>query len=457
MALYRSLRRIFAEPEPTLVARPDSRTSGEEGLRRDAETILRAAVDGVEPGGRVVSALRRRLGKLPGSGRIWIAGFGSGAAPMARGAQQVLGERIAGGALIVPPGHASYSGPAELDTFVGGHPIPDQGGAAGSHAIRQLAREAQEEDLLLCLISGRGSSLLTLPPDGLPLTEVQEVTRLLLEAGAGVADLGCVAKHLDVLKAGRLAREAAPARVLSLVLSDVAGDPLDVIASGPVSPDATTFADAIDVLQRHGVWRQVPLAARGYLDRGVCEEIDDSPTAGDPCFERVETEIVGGGHAAARCACAAAQKLGYDAQLLTSTLTGEAREAGGFLATTARVLAGSRQAEAAPACLVTAGRLSARNDDPPNQELVLGALSALDGLDSLLIASMASDGIDGETEAAGAVATSSTLSRLRAAGKNGSDNLEPGRAVALFTELDDRIVSGPTGTDVGDLQVLLLA
>jgi hydroxypyruvate reductase len=456
MALYRSLRRIFAEPEPGPVVRRVSRTSGEEELRRDAETILHAAVDGVEPEGRVVAALRRRLDKLPGSGRIRIAGFGSAAAPMARGAQQMLGERIAGGTLIVPPGHASYSGPAELDTFVGGHPIPDQGGEAGARAIRQLAREAQKDDLLLCLVSGSGSSLLTLPPDGLPLVEVQEVIRLLLEAGAGVADLSCVAKHLDALKAGRLAREAAPARVLSLVLSDLAGDPLDLIASGPVSPDPTTFADAIDVLQRYGVWKQVPLAARGYLDRGVCEEIDDSPKAGDPCFERVETEIVGGGDAAARSACAAAQKLGYDSQLLTSTPTGEAREAGGFLATTARVLAGSRQPDAAPTCLVTAGRLKARNDDPPNQELVLGALSALDGLDSLLIASMASAGIDGETEAAGAVASSSSLSRLRAAGKNGSEMLEPGRGAALFTELDDRIVSGPTGTDVGDIQILLL-
>jgi hydroxypyruvate reductase len=428
-------------------------------LRRDAETILRSAIEAVEPERLVRQALEAR-GDLPAStGRTWITGFGKAAAAMARGATAVLGDRIDGGVLVVPAGGESQA-PDGLEVFGGGHPVPDQGGVAGSCAIRQLAREAAPDDLLICLISGGGSSLLNIPPDGLPLEDLQTVTRLLLGAGATIGEINCVRKHLDELKGGRLAREAAPARVLALVLSDVPGDPLDVIASGPLAPDPTRFDQAVTVLRGYGLWDRVPHSVRGYLDRGVCGELPDSPKKSDRCFEKIETVIVGNGDTAARGACATAEELGYDAQLLSSTLVGEAREVGKFLAETALTLIRLADDDRPPTCVVTAGETSVtvRGDGigGRNQELALGAAIALDGVPRVLLVSMGTDGVDGPTAAAGAVVTGKTLRRSRELGMDCESALARNDAYSLLHSLDDLIVSGPTGTNVADIQVLLV-
>jgi hydroxypyruvate reductase len=408
-------------------------------LRRDAETILRSAIEAVEPERLVRQALEAR-GDLPAStGRTWITGFGKAAAAMARGATAVLGDRIDGGVLVVPAGGESQA-PDGLEVFGGGHPVPDQGGVAGSCAIRQLAREAAPDDLLICLISGGGSSLLNIPPDGLPLEDLQTVTRLLLGAGATIGEINCVRKHLDELKGGRLAREAAPARVLALVLSDVPGDPLDVIASGPLAPDPTRFDQAVTVLRGYGLWDRVPKS--------------------DRCFEKIETVIVGNGDTAARGACATAEELGYDAQLLSSTLVGEAREVGKFLAETALTLIRLADDDRPPTCVVTAGETSVtvRGDGigGRNQELALGAAIALDGVPRVLLVSMGTDGVDGPTAAAGAVVTGKTLRRSRELGMDCESALARNDAYSLLHSLDDLIVSGPTGTNVADIQVLLV-
>jgi hydroxypyruvate reductase len=361
--------------------------------------------------------------------------------------------------LIVPAG-TEPEAPAGFEIFGGGHPIPDQGSVAGSCAIRQLAIEAKEDDLLLCLISGGGSSLLTIPPEGMPLEDIQQVTRLLLDAGATIEELNCVRKHLDQVKGGRLAQLAAPARVLAVVISDVVSDPLDVVASGPVTPDPTRFADAQSVLRRYRVWKQVPLAARGYLDRGVCREIGDSPTKLDPCFERTTAIVAGNAHTAARAACLEAERLGYETQVLTTTLTGEARKVGQFLAETMRTLLAST-AERRPTCIVTAGEttVEVRGNGlgGRNQEVALSAAIQLDGLESVLLASMGTDGLDGPTDAAGAVVTGSTAPRARDAGLDPVAALENNDTYPVLRALDDLIVSGPTGTNVADIQVMLLS
>lgn len=300
------------------------------GSREDARACLDAAVSAVDPYGLTARYLTGRLADLDAD-RIHLAAVGKAAAAMTRGAQEILAERLAGGAVIVPGGgEAPVLDPFEIHG--GGHPIPNEEGMTGARAIRDLAAGLGAGDLLLCLISGGGSALMTLPPEGVSLADVQATTQALLRAGAEIGDLNCVRKHLDELKGGRLARAAAPARVLALVLSDVIGDPLDVIASGPVSPDPTTCADATAVLRRFGIWDSTPRAVRDHLEAGEAGRAAESPGEDDPCFERVTARVVGNNRKAAEAALDEARRGGYEVLLLTTVLTGEAREVGRVLA-----------------------------------------------------------------------------------------------------------------------------
>jgi glycerate-2-kinase len=460
MSLLSVLRKWIERPEAKEAQPPSAPASRDESrLRDDAEAILRAAVDSVDPASLVGEVLRARMASIPLDRKIHLAGFGNAAASMARAADEVFGPRIAEGVLIVPAS-ARAEVPDRFDTFAGGWPVPDPAGVAGSRAIRQLARGMDEEDLLLCLVSGGGSSLLTIPPEGVPLEEIQELTRLVLERGVPYRDRQRVLRHLDQLKGGRLAAEAGSAGVLALVLSDLADDPLDQIAGGPLAPDRSRPADAVAVLKRHGLWKETPLAARGWLDRGINGELDPPPGTGHLGFDNVETVVVGSGHTAARAACAAAESRGYDAQIITAALGGEARKGGAFLAAAARSLARSRQREGKPLCLVASGDTDPAAKDHaeggPNQELVLAAALEIAPLEPVLVAAMSTSGIDGTTGAAGAIATGRTLGRAETAGLDCREAVRRGDAGSIFSALDDLIVSGPTGTAAGDIRVVLL-
>ena len=463
MSIASAVRKLFPEnrlgwPQDALA--PTGEKSEYE-LRVDGENLLRAAIAAVEPRARVEAAMESRARSVPREGRVFVAGFGAAAVPMARGLYAVFGERIHEATLIVPAGAEAYVAPG-CDIFRGGHPVPDAGCAAGARAIRQMAREAGPDDLLVCLISGGGSSLLTLPPDDLPLEDVQAVTARLLAAGAETTELDCVLRHLDVLKGGQLAREAAPARVLGLVLSDAPDGTADGVACGPLSPDPTRFADAVAVLKRHGVWSDVPLAARGWFDRGLCGEVGDTPQAGDPLFLRASTVVVGNAELAARAACEEAARRGYEAQVLTTALCGTASEAGVFLAESARAIRAARRPGQAAACLVTTGLTTLaqrehRDRVGRNQELALSAARRIEGLDGVLVASMNTCGVDGPTAAAGATVTGGTARRAAELGLDCERALERGESHALLSALEELIVSGPTGTPVGDIQIVLLA
>jgi hydroxypyruvate reductase len=455
MSLYGAARRWFDAP-PEAAQPLDTSTRGESALRADAERILHAAIEAVDPERRTVETLHSHQRAIPLEGRVWVAAFGRAAGAMARGAHAVLGDRVEGGVVIVPHGTNVYISP-RYDVFRGGHPVPDEASVAGARSIRQMAREAEEADVLLCLVSGGGSSLLTLPPEDMPLSDVQTITEMLARTKVRIEEMSCVRKHLDQLKGGQLVREAAPARVLALVLSDVPGDPLDVVASGPFAPDPSRFADAAAVLKRHGIRKELPLAARGWLDRGVCGEIEDTPDRNDPLFLRTTSVIIGNGEQAARAACEAAEGMGYDAQILSVTLGGSGAQAGGFLAETARVLAASREAHGRPLCVIATGaRGQVGAPDGRNQALALAAAEGLAGLEAVLVASMASDGIDDDQGAAGAIVTGTTASRAARAGFELRQTIERNEAARVLTELDDRIESGPTTTHVGDIQVMLL-
>ncbi len=433
--------------------------SGLGDARADALGCLRAAVAAVEPEALTRAFLERRAGLLAGAAAVSVAAIGKAGAAMARGAARVLGDRLAGGVLIVPAG-SEGGAPEGFVVYGGGHPIPDEEGARGAAAVRRLAASLGEGDLLLCLISGGGSALMTLPPEGVALADVQATTQALLRAGATIQELNAVRKHLDLLKGGRLAREAFPARAVALVLSDVVGDPLDVIASGPVTADPTTYEEAIATLERLRAWGDVPAAVREHLERGRDGREPESPKQGDVELSRAEAHVIGSNRLAAEAALAEAERRGYATLLLTNRLIGEAREAGRVLTAIGHEVAASGRPLAPPACLLAAGETTVTvrgtGRGGRNQELALGAALALDGTEGVLVAAMGTDGVDGPTDAAGAIADGTTLERARRRGLDSARALADNDAYPFFEALGDLIVTGPTGTNVMDLALVLV-
>ena len=301
---------------------------------------------------------------------------------------------------------------------------------------------------------------MTLPPPGVSLRDVRDTTDLLLRAGATIDELNGVRKHLDQLKGGRLAEIAAPARILALILSDVLGDPPDVIASGPLSPDSTTFSDALATLDRHRIRERIPASALEYLEGGANGGVPESPVPGAPFFADVDVRIVGSNRVAARAALQEAERLGYRTSLLTISLSGEAREVGRWLAERGLELKEGRGPNALPACLIASGETTVEvrgtGRGGRNQELVLGAALALRGRGPLLVASMGTDGIDGASHAAGAFSDQTTITRAEVLGLDAEAALTANDSTPFFEALDDLIVTGPTGTNVMDIQVVLI-
>jgi glycerate 2-kinase len=429
----------------------------EEHLRRDALACLEAGLADADAEALTIAALAREGSLWPAAREILLAGFGKAALAMARGALRVCGERIAAGLILVPHGFTGAP-PRGVRVVTGAHPLPDPAAVAGARELRALVERAAQRRLpLLCLVSGGGSSLLTLPPDDVALEEIRAVTARLLEAGAGIAEVNCVRKHLDRLKGGQLARLAAPAPVLGLILSDVIGDPLDAIASGPLSPDPTDFARAIDVLRRHDLWGCAPRAVRDHLEAGRMGRIADTPASGDPDLRHVRTILIGNGRTAAEAARREAERRGYRARVVSPELEGEARAAGGNLGRQARALLN----EAGPAlAMVSTGETTVTVRGPGrggrNQELALAAALAVEGCPGIVIASLGTDGIDGPTDAAGAVATGTSVPRALALGLDPRALLAANDSYRFFAALGDHIKTGPTGTNVMDLQIVLV-
>jgi hydroxypyruvate reductase len=323
--------------------------------------------------------------------------------------------------------------------------------------IRKLVSGARAIDHVLLLLSGGGSALLTLPAPGLDLDDVRQLTELLLLSGASIQELNAVRKHVETLKGGRLAALAAPARLTALILSDVVGDPLDAIASGPASPDPTTFADAVHVLRSRGVWGKVPDAVRAHLVRGEQGDEAETPKPGDPAFSQVRLRIVGNAALAALRAAEEAGRLGYDAHVDSTVVTGEARHVGERLAARASALPVSGRATCAVSAGETTVTVRGNGRGGRNQELALAAARHLDGHADVLVLSAGTDGLDGPTDAAGALATGTTAARAREQGLDLDAHLERNDSYAFFDALGDLVRTGPTGTNVMDLMLVMTA
>lgn len=434
-----------------------------------AMALLQAALAAVEPGRAVQRYVRREGDRLTVANRdynlaaierVWVVGGGKAATAMAAALYTILGERLTGGLVVTKYGHADprlATGPVEV--VEGGHPLPDEAGLAGTQRLVQLLAQVQERDLVFVVLSGGGSALLTLPAEGLSLTDLQRTTDLLLRSGATIGELNAVRKHLSQVKGGELARRAGQAEVVSLILSDVVGDPLDTIASGPTAPDPTTFADAWSVLERYGLTGQVPGAVRARLQAGLGGQVPETPKPGAALFERVQNVIVGSNRQAAEAAVETARSWGYHALLLSTFVEGEARQVARVAAALAKELVHYHRPVPRPACLVWGGETTVtvrgHGLGGRNQELALAAALAMDGLPDVLLIAVGTDGTDGPTDAAGAVATGETVARARAMGLDAAAYLADNNAYPFFDQLGDLLRTGPTGTNVNDLLFLL--
>lgn len=433
---------------------------GPPSLRDDLDALVEAALEAVDP----ADLVRRALDEDPfSSGPPLIVAVGKAARPMSRGALSALDGTVRGGVVLAPE---NGDGAEDLEArglriFRGGHPLPTARGVEGARAVRAAAEEAAGRTApVLLLLSGGGSALLTIPAGDLQLDDLRATTGLLMEAGADIGALNTVRKHLETLKGGRLAELVAPAPLRALVLSDVVGDRMDVIASGPVSPDPTTFGDALRVLREAGVADRVPGAVIRHLEAGREGRVSETPGPGAPCFDLVRTRIVGNVETAARGAMEAAAARGYRTRLLSTTLTGEAREVGRRLGRLARRTREGDGPVAPPACLVAGGEttvtVTGDGKGGRNQEVALGAALEIRGVEDVLVASVGTDGVDGPTDAAGARADGTTVERARARGLEPADALERNDAHPFFRALDDLLVTGPTGTNVMDVQLVLV-
>jgi glycerate 2-kinase len=422
-------------------------------LRRDAKAILMAALAAADPTDLVTQALRAR-DDLDKYERIFVVGAGKAGGTMARATEKLLGSKIAGGCVNVKDGDTAKTQLIELRHC--GHPLPDERGFSGAKRIAQICDEAGEDDLVLCLFSGGASALAPYPAPPITLAEKQETTRLLLACGANIHEINAVRKHISALKGGQLARLAAPAHVLSLILSDVVGDDLDVIGSGPTAPDASTFETAYAVLGKYDLVDRVPVRVRERLKNGALETPKDT----DEIFKKVENIIIGSNQKSLESASRAAREMGYKTLILSSTIEGETRDVARMHAAIARQIRVHGQPVKPPVCVISGGEttVTMRNGDSGkggrNQEFVLAAAIDIAGLEDLLIVSAGTDGTDGPTDAAGAMADGTTLARSRS---SADEALEDHDAYPYFAELGDLITTGSTGTNVMDLHLILVA
>lgn len=433
-------------------------------LRKAAQEIWESALAAASPDACIRNSVQLNGDMLticakefPLNGRVIVIGTGKASARMAQVIEELLGDRVGRGLVVTKYGHAL---PLKRITLVeAGHPIPDAQGVQAVQQMRGLLKGLTADDLVLCLISGGGSSLWPAPPAGITLEEKQEVTSLLLRAGAGIRELNAVRKHLSEIKGGQLAAWAAPARVVSLIMSDVIGDPLDFIASGPTAADTTTFSDALEVLQKYGV--AAPSSVMERFRNGVAGGIPDTPKPGDPVLQHVDNFIIANNRLLVGAAALRAQALGFQTVMLGTEVEGEAREIARFLAAIASEVPGSGNPVAAPACVLAAGETTVtvrgQGQGGRNQEMALAWAIAMNSRDvPCCFASVASDGTDGPTNAAGGLVDPLSCSRAVATGMSPVKCLENNDSWNFLTASGDLIVTGPTQTNLMDLQILLV-
>ncbi len=439
----------------------------EDQLRQDAEIIFRAGLRAVDSRNAVAIFLNRKDHVLSVEGssyeledyeNVYVVGAGKASAAMAQAIEEILGDRIKGGVVNVKYDHTKPLNFISLNEA--GHPVPDEAGLEGTQEIIRLLEKAGERDLVVCLISGGGSALLPYPTEGITLAEKRQLTQILLETGAAIHEINALRKHVSRIKGGQLARLAYPATLITLILSDVVGDDLDSIASGPTVPDRSTYADCLRILQKYSVRNKIPAAILEHFERGVQGRIEETPKEGDPAFIKTQNVIVASNTLALKAAKSKADALGYNSLILSSSIEGEARDVARDHAAIAKGILETGKPVSEPACVISGGEttvtIRGHGKGGRNQEFVLAAAIAIDGLENVVVMSGGTDGTDGPTDAAGAFADGTTIRRAKRRGLDAQAFLRNNDSYCFFDPLDDLFKTGPTFTNVMDLRLILV-
>jgi glycerate 2-kinase len=440
-------------------------TSYYKRLREDAIEIAETALTSVDPRKAIENLVKLEnkrlivdkisidLNKIR---RLIVVGGGKAGYSMAEAVEQLLGDYITAGSVNVPKGTKRLK---KINLTEAGHPIPDSNGVKGVKNIFDLVSDSSPDDLIIALISGGGSAMMPMPAENITLEDLKKITKQLLRAGATINELNAVRKHLSEFKGGGLARRCYPAKVLSFIISDVVGDPIDTIASGPTSHDPTTFKMAIEVLKKYGLWAQAPASVRRRLDKGLRGQFKETPKEGDPVFRRVSNIIIANNLIAANAAARKSSELGYNTSIISTFIEGEARQVGVVFSGLARGVINQSTPLSPPGALLLGGEttvtVTGGGRGGRNQEVALGAAKHLQGLNCLIL-TLGTDGVDGSSDAAGAVVDGSTFKKAREKGLNIEYHLERNDSNSFFEALGDSIVTGPTGTNVNDLTVILV-
>jgi len=441
--------------------------------RRIALTLLEEAVKAADP--RIAIRNHVTLSKdgeilkvdeaefnLKKSSQVYVIGGGKAAGAMAEEIEKLLGENISAGCISILHGTRNMFKTKSVELRESSHPIPGNENIEATKRILTIVDKATPKDTILCLFSGGGSALLSLPSPSVKLGDFQEVVQQLLKRGATINELNAVRKHVSQVSGGRLAERLASkgCTVIVLVISDVVGDPLDVVAGGPTAPDTTTFKKAVEVLKQYSIWTQAPESIKQHLQSGLSREVPETPKPGSKVFNHIHNFIIGSCRQACYAAHSKARELKLNSIVLSTMVEGEARQVGKVTAGIAKELAKYNSPIHRPAAVIIGGEttVTVRGEGKGgrNQELALSASKSIEGLSRIAIASMGTDGVDGPTDAAGAIVDGSTVTRARAKNMNVDEYLVQNDSNTFFKSLGDGLImTGPTGTNVNDIMLVV--
>ena len=435
----------------------------------DINMIISQSLASVDPFQCVSEAIdldgnNLRIGKikinLESINNIYILGVGKAAIPMAKGVENKIGNKIAGGFLIskYQLDRSEIRLDKKIQIYFGGHPIPDENSIDSAEKLKKYVRLIDEKDLIINLISGGGSALMTLPYDGISLSDNQILTDILLKSGAAIQEINTIRKHIDQIKGGGLARMAFPTQMVSLILSDVVGDEISMIASGPTVDDETTYLNSMEIIRKYEIENKIPLSILNHIKKGLLGEVHETVKFGDKVLINVTNLIIGSLSTAIDSAEKTAHDLGYHTIVPNKKLVGEAREVGKTITSNYLNVYEKDFHFKKPVCLIAGGETTVtilgNGKGGRNQELVLSAIEQLENYDNCCLISIATDGEDGPTDAAGAFITGSSLKYAKEKGLDSQEYLKNNDSYTFFDEIGNLIRIGPTGTNVNDLLFL---
>ncbi len=436
-------------------------------MRNDAADIFYDGIKAVDPSAAIGKYCKLKNNQfIAGSRtydlsrfkRVFVIGAGKATAPMASAIEGLLGNIVSGGAINVKYGYREQL--RRIKLIEAGHPIPDKNGQIGANYIFNIAHSATEDDLVICLISGGGSALLPLPAPGLSLQDKQDAIRQFLSCGATIHEINTIRKHVSLIKGGQLARTAYPATLVSLLLSDVVGDDVDVIASGPTVPDSSTFEDCMNIIEKYDIQDKLPKTIISRIKSGISGQIPETPKSGDPIFQKTHNFITGSNIDAVIAGKQKAESLGYNALILSSLIEGDTTQVAQVHSAIAKEILKTGNPVPPPACILSGGettvKLVGKGLGGRNQEFALASAIEIEGYENIVILSAGTDGTDGPTDAAGAISDTHTLKKATAVGVNAVHSLMDNDSYHFFKAIGDLFITGPTNTNVMDLRLLLV-